>query len=88
MTKVCGEFDCVRPELERVVEETQRERDVLAVRARELLTAVKFAGETMWGRPGNRFPGYEARVPSEFVTNLEAALAWNATPATRSGGEG
>lgn len=49
-------------------------------RARELLTAVKFAGETMWGPPDDRFPGYEARVPSEFVTNLEAVLTPQPAP--------
>ena len=52
-------------------------------RARELLTAVKFAGESGFGPPGDRFPGYEARVPSEFVTNLEAALARSAPEGER-----
>ena len=52
-------------------------------RARELLTAVKFAGESGFGPPVDRFPGYEARVPSEFVTNLEAALARSAPEGER-----
>lgn len=46
----------------------------LVRRAREMLTAVKFAGESQFGPPDDRFPGYEAKVPSEFVTNLEAAI--------------
>lgn len=42
---------------------------------RDLLIPVKFAGESMWGPPEGRFPGYEARVPSEFVRRAELALA-------------
>lgn len=43
--------------------------------AKELLIAVTFAGEGQFGPPEDRFPGYEARVPSEFVRNMEAAIA-------------
>lgn len=52
-----------------------RAAEGLAKALRELLVPVKFAGETMWGPAGHRFPGYEAIVPSEFVQIVEAALS-------------
>lgn len=53
----------------------ERAAEGLAEALRELLVPVKFAGETMWGPAGHRFPGYEATVPSASVKIAEAALS-------------
>jgi hypothetical protein len=55
----------------------------LAEALRELLIAVKFGDETMWGPAGHRFPGYLATIPSASVNIAEAAL--NAYEEAKSG---
>lgn len=47
----------------------------LAKALHELLVAVRFAEPREFGEEGDKFLGYEAKVPMDFVTIAERALA-------------